>query len=91
MTSREQKLIARLKERVQDPSRASDEGLAEVYPPVKARAVAAAERDLGFRLPDLLRAIYTQVGNGGFGNRLEWGHRDPAESSAPTYKPTYKM
>jgi hypothetical protein len=67
MTPREQKLIERLKERVKDPSRASDEGLAEVYPPVKARAVAAAERDLGFRLPELLRAIYTQVGNGGFG------------------------
>ncbi len=29
--------------------------------------VACAELELGFRLPPLLRAVYTQVGDGGFG------------------------
>ena len=67
MTPREQKLIERLKERVKDFGRAADEGLAKVYAPVKARIVAAAERELWFQFPDLLRAVYTQVGNGGFG------------------------
>src|SRR5579885_3913143 len=67
MTPREQRLIARLKERVKDPERASDEGVVKVRPPAGAQAVDAAERELGFRLPELLRTIYTQVGNGGFG------------------------
>jgi hypothetical protein len=67
MTPREQKVIERLKARVEDPSRASDEGLAKVHAPVKARSIAAAERELRFQFPDMLRAIYTQVGNGGFG------------------------
>jgi len=68
MMPREQKLIERLQERVKDPDRASDEGLAmKVHPPAKARLLAIAERKLGFQLPDLLRAIYTQIGNGGFG------------------------
>jgi hypothetical protein len=67
MTPREEKLIEQLKERVKDPGRASDEGAVKVRPPARAQVVDAAERDLGFRLPELLRAIYTQVGNGGFG------------------------
>lgn len=39
----------------------------QVYPPVTLDAVEAAEAKLGFRLPSLLREMYTQVGNGGFG------------------------
>jgi hypothetical protein len=42
-------------------------GTPEVYPPVSAAKVAAAEARLGFALPPLLRDIYMQVGNGGFG------------------------
>jgi cell wall assembly regulator SMI1 len=67
MNPRERKLIEKLRERVKDPDRASDEGLAKVSPPAKAQTVDAAEQDLGFPLPELLRTIYTQVGNGGFG------------------------
>jgi hypothetical protein len=67
MTPREEKLIERLKERAQDPERASDEGLAKVRPPAAARAVGEAERDLGFGLPELLREAYVQAANGAFG------------------------
>lgn len=67
MTPREQNLIMRLKERAKDPSRAMGGGLKKVYAPVTAKTVASAERKLGFQFPELLRAIYSQVGYGGFG------------------------
>src|SRR4051812_41777340 len=38
-----------------------------VQQPVGPEAAAAAEARLGFPLPDLLRRLYTEVGNGGFG------------------------
>jgi hypothetical protein len=37
------------------------------FPPARPEAVAEAERTIGFRLPELLRRIYVEVGNGGFG------------------------
>jgi hypothetical protein len=81
MTPREQNLIQRLHERVKNPDRASDEGLAKLCAPAKAPLIAAAEHALGFRLPDLLREAYAQVGNGGFGKAygfvgLQGGARD---------------
>lgn len=36
-------------------------------PPLDDEVVAAAEADLGFRLPDALRRLYTEVADGGFG------------------------
>ena len=36
-------------------------------PPASAGELAAAEAALGFCLPALLQAVYSQVGNGGFG------------------------
>jgi len=36
-------------------------------PPVTPKELEAAERVLGFSLPPLLRTLYLQVGNGGFG------------------------
>ncbi len=36
-------------------------------PPADPAAVAAAEARLGFPLPELLRSLYAEVGNGGFG------------------------
>ncbi len=36
-------------------------------PPVTREALASAEAKLGFPLPPLLRALYTQVGDGGYG------------------------
>jgi hypothetical protein len=69
MNPRMQGLIHKLKERVRDPERAVDYPLSRtrIAPPVGMRTLAAAERQLGFELPELLRAIYSQVANGGFG------------------------
>jgi hypothetical protein len=39
-------------------------------PPASPAAVDAAERQLGFPLPPLLRAVYTRLGNGGYCLRL---------------------
>jgi hypothetical protein len=36
-------------------------------PPVTARVLAEAEAQLGFPLPPLVRALYTQVADGGYG------------------------
>jgi hypothetical protein len=36
-------------------------------PPVAAKALQSAERAVGFKFPELVRAIYLKVGNGGFG------------------------
>jgi hypothetical protein len=63
-------LIARIKERIADVSRATD-GAKVIKPKVAAPAteaeVRAAEEALGFPLPPLLRQLYLEVGNGGFG------------------------
>lgn len=91
MTPRERKLIERLKERSKDPRRATDGGLTKIYDPVKAKAVASAERELGFQFPELLRAIYSQVGNGGFGPEygfigVEGGATDGRRSLVQVYQ-----
>jgi hypothetical protein len=65
-------LIARIKERVADPLRAVDAAtwvcpMPTVAPPATMAEVDAAEVALGFAIPPLLRRLYTEVGNGGFG------------------------
>lgn len=65
-------LIARIKARVADPLRAVDAAtwvcpMPTVAPPAIPADVAAAEVALGFAIPQLLRRLYTEVGNGGFG------------------------
>ncbi|RST03108.1 SMI1/KNR4 family protein [Streptomyces sp. WAC07149] len=37
------------------------------FPPLTPTEVERAERRLGYRLPELLRRLYTEVGDGGFG------------------------
>lgn len=37
------------------------------YPPVRISEVIAAEQRMGRRLPELLKRLYTEVANGGFG------------------------
>jgi len=37
------------------------------FPPASQRVIANTERQLGFKLPELLKSIYSEVGNGGFG------------------------
>jgi hypothetical protein len=65
-------LIARIKARVADPLRAVDAAAwvcprPTVAPPATGAEVDAAEAALGFAIPPLLRRLYTEVGNGGFG------------------------
>ncbi len=70
-------LVARLGARAHDPRTATDEGQAaggkgKPVPRVAARKaaaeqVAASEASLGFPLPALLRQLFMEVGNGGFG------------------------
>ena len=69
MRSSDERLIQRLQERNADRARATDGGThsRKPVPPVTVTALQVAERAMGFKLPELLRAIYLQVGNGGFG------------------------
>src|SRR5687767_8877702 len=69
MRPRDQNLIQRLQKRNADRERATDGGIhpRKPIPPASAKALQVAERALGFKLPDLLRAIYLKVANGGFG------------------------
>lgn len=62
------------------------------FPPVTAPELRAAERQMGRRLPDLLRRLYTEVANGGFGpmpilgitagGRLAWNGNTAVEEYA---------
>jgi hypothetical protein len=65
----DQKLAQRTQERDADRERATDDGTQsrKPRPPVAAIALEAAERAIGPKPPELLRAIYLKVGNGGFG------------------------
>jgi len=63
-------LLLAIRERAQDPKRYRDQG-AEFQRPVRAvmdeAAVVAVERQMGVRFPELLRLVYTSIGDGGFG------------------------
>jgi hypothetical protein len=69
MQASDENLIQRLLERNADRERATDGGThpRKRIPPVGPKALQAAERAIGYKLPELLRAIYLRVGNGGFG------------------------
>jgi uncharacterized protein (TIGR02996 family) len=66
------KLIARIKARVADPLRAVDAAtwvapMPRIAPPATVAEVGVAEEALEFTIPPLLRRLYLEVGNGGFG------------------------
>jgi hypothetical protein len=63
------RLIQLLQERNADRKNATDCGIhsRKAIPPVSAKGLQIAERAIGFKLPELLRAVYCKVGNGGFG------------------------
>jgi hypothetical protein len=69
MRASDQDLIQALQERNADRARATDGHLhpRKPIPPAATRDLQRAERVLGFKLPELLRAMYLMVGNGGFG------------------------
>lgn len=69
-------LMERLRERALDPLRATDQNMDEGWnppvrhvasPPIDPERLFELEQELGVDLPDLLRQIYTQVGDGNFG------------------------
>lgn len=63
-------LIARIKRVMQDPKRRTSVSKwrgTPFYPPVSQAVVAAAEAQLGFPLPPLLKRLYLEVCNGGIG------------------------
>lgn len=64
MEDRETRLIERLKAQIESGETVS---FAFMEPPVSQEELADAENMLGFELPSLLRRIYLEVGNGGFG------------------------
>src|SRR5262245_28031452 len=69
MPASDQSLVQRLQERNADRERATGGGIhprAAIRPAI-AKALQVSERTIGFKLPELLRAIYLKVGNGGFG------------------------
>jgi hypothetical protein len=69
MPTSELNLIQRLKERNSGRERTTHGQIhpRKPIPPAATKALQVAEPALGFQLPDLLRAIYLNVGNGGFG------------------------
>ena len=60
-------LIARLTERAQNSSTATDEGSRVAAPPATEEQIAATEKRLGTPLPESLKQMYRQVGDGGWG------------------------
>ncbi|SDQ85813.1 SMI1/KNR4 family protein [Pseudoxanthomonas sp. CF125] len=61
-------LIAELKERKAAASLYADDSLlGGLAPPLSLSEIELAEASLGFKLPDSLRRIYSEVANGGFG------------------------
>ncbi len=69
MVASEERLIRLLRERNADREKATGGGLhpAEPIPPATNKEVRAAERAIGWELPELLREIYLKVANGGLG------------------------
>jgi hypothetical protein len=74
MSQTQNSLIERIRERAKDPVRFVDmpdvinkADFHLIPPPVSIAEMKMAETRLGFRLPSLLRMLYLQIGNGGFG------------------------
>jgi TPR repeat protein len=47
--------------------RADEEGISEEFPPLSVEQVSRCEKQLGFKLPELVRLVYTTIANGGIG------------------------
>jgi hypothetical protein len=71
-------LLKRLRERA-----------ARAHPRATAALIAAAEEELGFRLPPLLRAVYRFVGNGGFGPGHDWWECRERNRTSPRRTPSW--
>jgi len=63
-------LVSKIREKLAEaPGRPSQSGppQAALYAPLSSQELVLEESRLGFVLPPLLRLLYTQIGNGGFG------------------------
>jgi hypothetical protein len=62
-------LISRIANRARTPGRALSGAIANdiAFPPISSIVFDEEEHRLGVRLPQLLRRLYMEVGNGGFG------------------------
>ncbi len=68
-------LLNRVKERVADPLRFLDSAawvrpLQKMGAPAALEDVERAERLVGFSFPNVIRRMYTEVGNGGWGHTM---------------------
>lgn len=59
-------IISQISAYIADPESETDV-VQVTYPPTTAEKIEAVEKELGFELPPLLKRLYTEVGNGGFG------------------------
>jgi hypothetical protein len=94
-------IIERLRLRIQDSNLATDMAMAysirsTIFPPANLKSLESAEAKLGFSLPCLLRDIYTQVANGGFGPGygligLDDGAHDDLDKSITDLYAIYKL
>jgi hypothetical protein len=60
-------IVAAFRHRIADSEQVIDAGAADPHPPTTAAQVDTAEEALGFAIPPILRRLYTEVANGGFG------------------------
>jgi cell wall assembly regulator SMI1 len=63
-------MIDRIKKRIENLDQATEGATViepRIYPVASEATIQAAEAELGLRLPALLRELYKQVGNGGYG------------------------
>src|SRR5207244_4629643 len=69
VTPSSQDILDELQKRVKDPRGATDDAQnpGKVFRRATSRLIKSSDKKLGFRLPQLLRLLYTEVGNGGFG------------------------
>jgi hypothetical protein len=71
LTNEDQKLISEIKRKVNslasDPTQQKYHRADLIYPPTSLEEIQWAEAGIGTKLPPLIREIFLQVGNGGFG------------------------
>jgi hypothetical protein len=72
LSDEDKKLIHRIRQKVADGNAITymqefHNAQAQLYPPITESELRDAETQIGFRLPALIRELYLQVGNGGFG------------------------
>jgi hypothetical protein len=66
----ESELVAAVRDRISDPQlrvEITTAGTAAIFKPATSAALDKADQELGYPIPPLLRRLYQEVGNGGFG------------------------